>query len=512
MTAIRLFLFHRDYRLDDNTTLLEMARHKGGGMGNGSAPIVPIFIFTPTQIEPSLNPYFSHPSVQFLCESLEDLDKQIKAVSGDSGAKLYCFKGDTLAVIQALVQHAKHARVSIEAIGWNEDYSVYATQRDTELRQWCEKQGIRVVVQEDYGLLPLRDGLLESGRPYRVLSQFYKHLLKRGDALVRPPVRFGAGKMLGRIPFALTRTPVIPISIPDIHRFYTPNPSLAIHGGRSLGLVILKRIRDGDFKDYAAVRDFPAKNATTRASPHLKFGTISIREMARTVMDTKGYGAGHPLFRELVFRDFYMKIYALQPELQRGKALLDSLDKALHWTNDRSLYKAWTEGRTGFPMVDAGMRELNTTGFQHNRLRMLCSSVLTKYFNVDWRWGLKYYYIHLVDADIFSNTAGWGFSSSTGADAVPYFRAPFNPFIQSKKFDKEANYIHRWIPELKTVAPEDIHRWYDPAIRQKYPQTVLSAYPAPIVDYKKASAEAVQRYKKAAAVASGGAASGVNRA
>jgi deoxyribodipyrimidine photo-lyase len=503
-TGVRLFIFHRDYRLDDNTTLIEMAKQKD------AAPIVPIFIFTPKQIEPSLNPYFSHPSAQFLCESLEDLDRQIKAASPSSGAKLYCFKGDTLQVIQALVQQAKHAKMAIKGIGWNEDYSVFATQRDTELRRWCEGAGIPVVIKEDYGLLALRDGLLESGQPYRVLSQFYKHLLKRGNgnALVRAPTRFSAGSAgsasgaagLARIPFALPK-PIQPLTFEEIHGFYTKNPNLAIHGGRALGLGILKRVRAGEFKDYANVRDYPAKNATTHASPHLKFGTISIREMAHAVMETKGYGAEHPLFRELVFRDFYLKIYALQPELQRGKALLDGLDKALGWKNDRVLYKAWMEGRTGFPMVDAGMRELNATGFQHNRLRMLCSSVLTKYFNVDWRWGLKYYYQHLVDADIFSNTAGWGFSSSTGADAVPYFRAPFNPFIQSKKFDKDATYIHQWIPELKTVAAADIHKWYDPEVRSKYPQTVLSAYPEPIVDYKKASADAVQRYKAAAAAA-----------
>jgi deoxyribodipyrimidine photo-lyase len=261
---------------------------------------------------------------------------------------------------------------------------------------------------------------------------------------------------------------------------------------------VLQRIRTGALKDYAGQRDYPAKPGTTRASPHLKFGTISIREMFHVIHKTPGYGLEHGLIRELIFRDFYLKIYALQPELQRGTALLHTLDKAIPWSYNKTLFQKWTTGTTGFPLVDAGMRELNATGFQHNRVRMLTSSTLTKYFLIDWRWGLKYFYQHLVDADVFSNTAGWGFSSSTGADAVPYFRAPFNPFIQSQKFDKDATYIHQWVPELAAVAPADIHRWGDATIRAKYPGIT---YPAPVIDQKEASVRAMKVFKEAAAAA-----------
>ena len=481
--TLNLFLFHRDFRLEDNTSLIALAKHAGA-----PAPIVPIFIFTPDQIDAQKNDYFSHPSVQFMCESLDDLGDQLK----DLKRTLYCFKGDTLSVVQTLVKNARAANRAIGAIGWNEDYSVYAVQRDTRLREWCESNGIQCVVQEDYGLLPLRSGLLPDGRPYRVLSQFYKKILKGiPEGIVRGTANFKWDEShFARIPFPLT----IPQMAPkDYHALYSPLKDLAIHGGRHNGLEMLKRIRSGTYKNYTGERDFPAKPSTTRASPHLKFGTVSIREMFQTIRQSEGLD--HGLIRELVFRDFYMKIYALQPNLQRGVALQHALDKAIPWSYDKKLFHAWTSGTTGYPLVDAGMRELNATGFQHNRVRMLTSSVLTKYFLIDWRWGLKYFYQHLVDADVFSNTAGWGFSSSTGADAVPYFRAPFNPFIQSQKFDKEAVYIRHWVPELASVAPADIHKWFDPAVRAKYPSL---PYPAPIIDHKEASARAVKVFRTAA--------------
>jgi deoxyribodipyrimidine photo-lyase len=284
--------------------------------------------------------------------------------------------------------------------------------------------------------------------------------------------------------------------VTNLSQFYNLNPSLAIRGGRSNALKMTLRNMKA-FKDYHKERDFPALQKTTRMSPHLKFGTVSIREMYWAIRDT--LGKDHGLIRELVFRDFYLKIYALRPELQRGVALLDTFDKQVPWKYDKRLFEAWKQGRTGYPMVDAAMQELNVTGHQHNRMRMLCSSVLTKYFLIDWRWGLKYYYTQLVDADVFSNTAGWGFSSSTGADAVPYFRAPFNPFIQSQKFDPDAQYIKRWIPALADVATKDIHKWFDPAIRAKYPADI--GYPAPVMDHKEASNRAMQVFKDAAASA-----------
>lgn len=461
-----LFLFHRDLRIEDNTTLLQAIQD--------GYSVLPVFIFPPEQISPKKNPYFSHPSVQFMCESLVDLDQQLQTY----GSQLHLFLGDNVKTLQSLYKH-----FPFEAVYSNEDYSVYAKERDQQIQTWCDKKGIPFVMKEDYGLLPLREGLVEDNRPYLILAQYYKRVLTKHKIREVQTFRFQREHFL-KHNFEKRVSPS------DLGKLYHENPLAAIRGGRTRGKEMLHRIQD--LKDYQDKRNYPALQKTTRASPHLKFGTVSIREMYWTV--EKLFGKEHGLIRELVFRDFYMKIYALRPELQRGNALYDALDKKIPWSYDKKRFQEWTEGRTGFPLVDAGMRELNTTGHQHNRVRMLCGSVLTKYFLIDWRWGLKYYYTHLVDADIFSNTAGWGFVSSTGPDGVPYFRAPFNPFIQSKKFDLEATYIKQWIPELKDVPPKDIHTWYDPSVRSKYPTI---SYPAPVVDYQKASAQAVAVFKKA---------------
>lgn len=458
-----VFLFRRDLRLSDNTALLAAIE--------AGYKVLPVFIFPPEQINPRQNEYFSHPAVQFMCESLEDLNEELEG-------GLYCFKGKNVAVLKKL-----YVEYPFEAVYCNEDYSVYAVEREKEIEKWCKSKNIAFVQKEDYGLLPLKEGLLSDPvRPYLVLAQYYRKVMK--EYTIRSVSEYSYNKNhFHRQTFKERFT--------NLRSLYKPLPGLAIHGGRSRGLAMLENLKT--LADYQEKRNYPALAKTSKASPHLKFGTVSIREMYWSV--ERLFGKEHGLIRELVFRDFYMKIYALKPELQRGVALHKELDKNIPWSYDTRVFEAWATGRTGYPLVDAGMAELNQTGHQHNRIRMLCGSVLTKYLLVDWRWGLKYYYTHLVDADIYSNTAGWGFVSSTGPDGVPYFRAPFNPFIQSEKFDKEAVYIRKWLPELKDVATKDIHKWYDAGIREKYKGKV--DYPAPIIDHKEASARAMEVFKRA---------------
>jgi deoxyribodipyrimidine photo-lyase len=233
------------------------------------------------------------------------------------------------------------------------------------------------------------------------------------------------------------------------------------------------------------------KDATTKMSAHLHFGTISIREAYWAFIRNKS------LIRELVFRSFYLKIYSLKPELQRGKAYREKLDKNIKWnslSNSKKEWKAWITGTTGFPLCDAGMRQLLYENWVHNRVRMIVATVPTRYLRIDWRDCLKYFYKNLVDADVFSNTAGWQWSCGVGPDGAPFFRPPMNPFIQSKKFDENAEYIKKWIPELKDVDSKDIHKWFDEKIRNKYPDC---KYPEPIVNYQEASKKTVLEYKKA---------------
>ena len=460
-----LFIFHRDLRIVDNTSLNEAVR-------DGYA-VLPIFIFPPEQINKNANEYFSNNAVQFMCESLEDLNNSLKEI----GSELHIVKGDTIKVLKEL-----HSRINYSAIYFNEDYSIYAKERDNKVRELCKTLKIKCVSKEDYGLLPLMDCLVENDRPYVVFTPFYKkisrYVIRNVDKIAFTKSNFTKSDEA--------------YPIEDIYILYNHNKYATILGGRTNGKKMLSRLKTLEF--YQTERDFPAMNKTSLASPHLKFGTVSIREIYHKISNL--FGTDHGLIRELVFREFYLKIYAIKSELQRDVAYYDKLDKSIKWSYDEKLFNVWREGITGYPLVDAGMRELKATGHQHNRVRMLCASVLTKYFLIDWRMGMKYYYTSLVDADIFSNTAGWQWASSTGPSSVPYFRPPLNPFIQSKKFDKDVAYIKKWIPELKNVEANDIHKWYDKSIREKYKNI---KYNEPILDHAIASKRAVEVFKTAQA-------------
>lgn len=462
---VAIFIFRRDFRVRDNTSLIKAIKdgHK----------ILPIFIFTPEQILKENNEYFSNNAVQFLCESLIDLNEQLKKY----GSRLHIFFGDNIDILKYI-----NTKYKFDAVYYNKDHSVYAVNRDNEISKWCKSNDIIDKSCEDYTLIPINEGLVNDERPYLILAQFYKRVLKE------IPIR-KVDKLKFKETFFVSHEFSKEVGISNINKYYDENPNIAIKGGRTDALKKLRNI--ANLEKYKEERDYPALQKTSMMSPHLRFGTVSIREMYWKIESL--FGKYHDLIRELVFRDFYYKIYAFKPKLQRGTALYNEFDKAIPWSYDKGLFEKWTNGKTGYPLVDAGMRELNATGHQHNRLRMLCGSVLTKYFLIDWRWGLKYYYKHLVDADVFSNTAGWGFVSSTGPDGVPYFRAPFNPYTQSKKFDKDAIYIKKWVPELKDVDAKDVHKWYDNTIRNKYDVD----YPEPVIDHKYASTRAMKVFKEA---------------
>jgi len=474
---IALFIFRRDLRLIDNTSLIQAIKD--------GYRILPVFVFPPEQIDPEKNEWFSHPSVQFMCESLNDLGRQLKE---EVDGKLHLFMGGNLETIKKIKEV-----VNFSAIAYNEDYSVYARERDGEIEEWAESNNVEIIKEEDYGLLPIKDAWHHPKdgphKPYRVLSIFFKHIQKFYE--IRKPesnFEFEASQFTqSKFSFKF--------SISKLNTLYNVNEKLAERGGRLVGLIGLEKIKNK--KDYNETRNFMhLKAGTTKMSAHLKFGTVSIREMYWRTAEL--FGERHDLIRQLVFRDFYLKIYSHNPELQRGTALQAGVDERIPWSDDEKLWTAWCEGMTGFPLVDAAQRQLKEIGWQHNRMRMLTGCVLTKYFMIDWRKGMKFFYQNLVDADVFNNTAGWGWVSSTGPDAVPYFRPPFNPWIQSKKFDLEGKYIKQYIPELADVSPADLHKWGDASIRAKYKKNKkVQAYPAPVVKHDEASKNAVYLYKKA---------------
>ncbi len=250
------------------------------------------------------------------------------------------------------------------------------------------------------------------------------------------------------------------------------NPNIFLKGGRKEGLELIKNIEN--LKEYKDLRNYPYLKGTSGLSAHHKFGTVSIRESYKKAKDAHGIDCH--FINELYWRDFYTYIAFHFPYVF-GHAFQKKYEN-LNWEYSKNLWQAWCEGKTGYPIVDAGMRELNTTGWMHNRTRMIVASFLTKDLRIDWKLGEKYFAKLLIDYDPSVNNSSWQWASSTGTDAQPYFRI-FNPWLQQKKFDPECVYIKKWIPELCDLSPEEIH-----SLEDSRPLT-LEDYPRPIVDHMK---------------------------
>jgi deoxyribodipyrimidine photo-lyase len=454
---MHIYLFHRDLRLNDNTTLIKQLKlHK---------KIVPIFIFPPEQIDQNKNKYFSNASVQFMIESLHELSDTIKNKDG----KLYFFKGENLKVLQAI-----HKEKPIESIGFNIDYTPYSVKRDNEIKNWCNDNNIICYYKEDYALYDIIEGQTkkQDGNPYLVYSPFMHHCIN--NLTVRPIDKFSKFK------FAKVNLEKHIIEESEIDKFYIDNPNINVHGGRKNGLKILKNI--DKFKDYDKKRDYLTYN-TTFLSAHNHFSTVSIREVHNSMIKKTG------LIRELIWRDFYYNIIYYFPNIMTKKIYKD---KYIKWENNPTYFKAFCTARTGFPLIDAATNQLLTKNFVHNRMRMCQASFLTKHLLIDWKKGEQFYANHLVDYSPIQNLMGWLWASSLGPDPVPYFRI-FNPWIQAKKYDKDAEYIKTYLPELKDVPAKDIHKWYDPDVRNKWINKV--DYCEPIVVHEVQRKKALKLFK-----------------
>ena len=435
LVEIHIFLFRRDFRIHDNLALNRLVAECG------NKGIFPMFIFNPAQIYAKNNPYFSNNCVQFMIESLDDLDKHIHVnyyeSSGGSG------DGD-IGVLTALSKKYK-----IKTVAYNKDYSPFAIKRDGIIDEWASRHDIRIITEEDYTLYPMGTIRNNKDEPYKVFTPFYKKSLA---IKVKPCV---AGVSLNVIKH---------IKGYDKHRYYEPNDDIAVRGGREKGLERFKKI----MTDYAKTRDYPAMDKTTRLSAYIKFGCVSIREVYYNYKNVK------ELQRELLWREFYANILYYFPHVL-GNAFKEQYDN-VKWTNNKEWFKRWCQGKTGYVMVDAGMAQLNKTGWMHNRLRMITAMFLTKDLLIDWRWGEKYFATKLVDYDPASNNGGWQWSASTGTDSQPYFRI-FNPDLQLKRYDKDYEYIRTWIPAFET----------EPAIEK-------------IVEHKERTAIAIREFKRSASV------------
>src|SRR5581483_224850 len=344
-----LFLFRRDLRLDDNTGLLYALKH--------SDSVIPAFIFTPEQIEH--NPFLSDHCLKFMIESLQDLDGQLKK----KGSKLYFFRGKVEKVLKKCI-----SKLHIDALVVNRDYTPYSIQRDKKLEKICEGEKISFHSFDDALLHPPEETVKSDGKPYLIFTPYFRNASKLE---VAPPVSNRYSNYFhGQILFAKDRS-ILDKLLPDITNDFK--------GGRTEALKILRKVKR--FKNYEKLRDFPAEDYTTHLSPYLKFTVCSPREVYDRL--------NPPLQRSLYWRDFFTGIGFFFPHVFKG-CFHSKLDR-LTWSNDKNAFKRWCEGRTGFPIVDAGMRQMNQTGSMHNRVRMIAASFLVKDLHIHWKWGEKYF-------------------------------------------------------------------------------------------------------------------------
>eukprot|EP00042_Codosiga_hollandica_P048638 m.547971 g.547971 ORF g.547971 m.547971 type:complete len:600 (+) comp57712_c0_seq1:159-1958(+) len=465
--GLNLFLYHRDLRLADNTAMLKAPR-----------PLVPIFIFTPRQVDPRISKHYSSPKVQFICESLRELDADLKAL----GTRLHVFYGDTVEVLAAL-----HRHVPIASISQNRDYTKFSIERDTAIAAWCASQSppIEYIDEEDYDIVRAGELLQADGRPYTTLAAYYTLFLK--EKLTRRP----SFEQLDPEAF-LSLPPSLPnaVSIDQSKSFYTENINLAQRGGRSNGLAGLATLHS--MKAYDQTKSFPAARGNTMMSAHLRYGTISVREFYWSIVNVFGTH-DNSLIRELVFRSFYIKICSARLELQDKEAFRSDIDCRIPWRkpDDKNYHKywtAWVTGTTGYPLADAGMRQLHASGYMHGRVRMASATLLTRYMLIDWREGARYFAQHLFDSDPCSNNMGWQFSAALSENEKVIFQPPMNLFQESRTIDANADYIKRWLPELQDVTPSDIHSGTWPT----------SLYPRPILPLPECTAQAMQIWSQAA--------------
>ncbi len=424
-----LFWHRRDLRINDNAGLFASLRKEKN--------VQAIFIFDTNILEDLKS---NDQRVLYIYQHVQALKKAYQ----EQGSDLWVFYGTPLAVFQKLLNEHK-----VSAVYTNRDYEPYAKLRDAEIEELLKIQEIPFRSLKDHVIFERNEVLKGDGTPYRVFTPYMNQWKKELTS------------------FHLK-------SYPTEKYFRNLNQSEGLSNLISLKEMGFSEEQTQEFpaikasdeiiRNYHETRDFPSVLGTTRMSLHLRFGTVSIRELCRQGQQNEKY------FNELIWRDFYQMILDYFPQTvdQSFKPQYDNIP----WENNEAHFKAWCEGKTGYPIVDAGMRELNATGFIHNRVRMIVASFLTKHLLTDWRFGEAYFAEKLLDYEMASNVGGWQWAASSGVDAQPYFRV-FNPTSQQEKFDPENKYIKKWIPEFGT-----------------------SEYPKPIVEHKEARGKAIETYKK----------------
>ncbi len=442
--------FRRDLRVTDNRALHEAARQ--------AELVVPVFI-----LEDALRtgPEVGSGRLAFLLAAVEALRKNLAAL----GHSLVIRQGKAEEVLPQLVRE-----VGAEAVFCNKRYEPHAVKRDQRLFNALNARGVGFETFKDAVVWEEREVLTQAGQPYTVFTPYSRAWKARpvpvpfpklGPVRVRPPE---------------VRSDPLPL---DPAAYGHPLTQQIDPAGESQAMDTLKRFMAGPVYRYAATRDYPAQEGTSRLSPQLRCGTIGIRTILARLKAVEesadaAQRASCEVFRnELIWREFYLQILANFPQVAQG-AFRPEYD-ALAWRNDPEHFAAWCEGRTGYPIVDAAQRCLNATGNMPNRLRMVTAMFLTKDLLVNWQWGERFFMRQLLDGDLAANNGGWQWSAGTGTDAAPYFRI-FNPVSQAEKFDPQGGFVRRWVPELAAFPGESIHQpWQNLLALHKtgYPQRIV---------------------------------------
>ncbi|MEP7277609.1 MAG: deoxyribodipyrimidine photo-lyase [Bacteroidota bacterium] len=428
--GINICWFRRDLRLDDNAALYHALK--------SGLPVLPVFIFD-TNILDQLEDKADR-RVEFIHSALTGIHEVLTA----AGSSMEIYHGSVKA---AFTYWLKKYRV--EKVFTNNDYEPYALERDHAVQQQLKNQGVNLHTYKDQVIFEKDEIIKDDGRPYTIFTPYSK-----------------------KWKTALNDFYLEPYSVKKYFSNFFKQPALAIPALQSLGFTSVGKPFPSSrpittlIKKYNTQRDYPALQGTSRLGLHLRFGTISIRGLAGTAKTLN-----ETFLQELIWRDFYHMILWHFPSVGRGKAFKPEYD-LIPWRNNEKEFEQWCSGLTGYPIVDAGMRELNETGFMHNRVRMITASFLSKHLLIDWRWGEAYFAEKLLDYDLAANNGGWQWSAGCGCDAAPYFRI-FNPSRQTKNFDRQLVYIRKWVPELDELT-----------------------YPLPIVDHDFARKRCLETYAK----------------
>lgn len=474
--AAALMWFRRDLRATDNAALAQALR---------AAPAVHCAFLFDRSILDALPR--SDRRVEFIRDSVAALDGELRALGGE-GRGLIALDGVAAEEIPRLA-----LRLGVQAVFANADDEPAPLERDAQVRQHLAAAGIALHTFKDSTVFARDEVLTQAGKPYSVFTPYSRSWLARVDEEdLRPhEVEAWAARLAPRPEGLAGEIP--PLESLGFER--TNLRALQIAPGTA-GAMELLRSFDSRMDRYDALRDFPAVKGPSYLGVHLRFGTVSIRHLVAQARRHAGSGAATWL-KELVWREFYFQVLAHFPQVGRGESFRPEYDRIAWVEGDIASERlaAWCEGRTGYPLVDAAMAQLNTTGYMHNRLRMVAASFLCKDLGIDWRRGERYFALKLNDYELASNNGGWQWASSSGCDAQPWFRI-FNPVTQSEKFDAQGKFIVRHVPQLAKLPAKFVHApWTARPVDLAAAGMVLGRdYPQPIVDHAQAREETLRRY------------------